>query len=76
MRTSWGVSQDQLLITRIDDLGATIYIGYGRPGALTNEASWRVLRLLQTGSETVVTFADGDDKFDNVWDDRASLAYN
>lgn len=76
MKTSWGVSQDQLLITRIDDLGSIIYIGYGRPAAATNEASWRVLRMNTTGSETVVQFADGDDKFDNVWDNRASLSYS
>lgn len=75
MRTSWGQRNDQLLVAKIDDLGSTIYIGYGAPDSQTNEAVWKIKKLTTVGTVTSVQWCDGNDLFDNVWDDRVSLTY-
>ena len=75
-RASWGLRQDQLLVAKIDDLGSTIYIGYAAPGALTADASWKIMRMSVSGTVTTVQWADGNDGFDNIWDNRASLLYS
>jgi hypothetical protein len=37
---------------------------------------WRIKRLLTTGTVLAVEFADGNPKYDNIWNDRASLTYS
>ena len=54
----------------------TTYIGESLYGTATSAASWRVRRVLVTGTLTFVELADGNDNFDNVFDDRASLSYS
>lgn len=51
------------------------YIGKATPGTATSAAGWQIKRLDET-TGTVITFADGDIQFDNVWDDRESLSYS
>ena len=51
------------------------YIGSAEPGTLTNAASWRVLRVDNT-TGSIILYADGDTKFDNVFDDRQTLSYS
>ncbi len=61
---------------RLDEASATItYVGEAQAGSLTSAASWRVKRI-STASGTVITWADGNTNFDNVWDNRASLSYS
>ena len=49
------------------------YYGFTKFGTATSDPLWRILREeLSTGN---IDAADGDDLFDNVWDDRASLSY-
>lgn len=50
-----------------------LYTGRAGIGALTNASSWRISRF--DFSSGLLTFADGDELFDNVWDNRASLSY-
>lgn len=52
-----------------------IYIGTANPGTATSAASWQI-RKFNTASGVVVTFADGNSNFDNIWDNRASLSYS
>lgn len=62
--------------THIDEVSLTLtYVGKAFPGATTSEAIWQIQRILTTGTETVIEFADGDDKFDNIWTARAGLTY-
>lgn len=49
------------------------YYGFAAPGSPTDEGLWRIMRM--DHANTFLDFADGDDKFDNVWDDRESLTY-
>lgn len=51
------------------------YIGKSYPGAGTDTANWQIKKIDET-SGTVITFADGDDNYDNIYDDRESLSYS
>ena len=63
--------------TRIDEASATItYVGKAVPGTATSAATWQIQRLTDTGSGLTVEWADGDDAFDNEYDNRASLSYS
>lgn len=60
---------------RVDDASTTVtYIGKALVGSTTSSAQWQIKKL-DTTSGVVINFADGNDQFDNVWDDRASLTY-
>lgn len=63
------------LITLLDDLGGTIYVGKATVGASTSAALWRIMRVQTVGTITTVLFAGGDHQFDKVWDDRAAASY-
>lgn len=53
------------------------YIGLAKPGTASSAAGWQIKRLSYSGTNvTVIEFADGDTKFDNVWDNRAALSYS
>ncbi len=59
----------------LDEVSATLsYIGEAAPKSSTSGAVWRIRRL-DTTSGVEMLYADGDTRFDNVWDDRASLTY-
>lgn len=63
---------------RIDYDGSNnpIYIGKADIATVTATPLWQIQKLTYTGSNlTSVTWADGNDSFDNVWDNRASLTY-
>lgn len=68
--------------TRTDTIDPTVfpevtYRGDALPGVLTSVASWRVQRLtMQSDGDIEILFADGDDSYDNIWDNRLSLSYS
>ena len=65
------------LTLRLDDVGGgTTYIGEAIPNTLESAALWRIKRMVETGPDIVILWADGDANFDNVWQDRASLSYS
>lgn len=66
---------DQALIVDETSTPDTIYIGYAEIGAATSSAVWKVKRIVTTGGATI-TWADGDDNYDNIWDDRTTLTYS
>lgn len=69
--------QDVPLKQIIDAASATAtYIGETLPGTATSSALWRIKKIDETSNPTTILFADGNDKFDNVWDNRASLSYS
>jgi len=51
------------------------YIGDAVIWSTTSSAVWRIKRLDET-SWLIVLWADSNANFDNIWDDRASLAYS
>lgn len=61
----------------VDEASATIiYIGEATPGTATSSATWRIKRVDSATITAEILYADGDDSFDNVWDNRAALSYS
>ena len=57
--------------------GLPEYIGIASPGTATSAASWKIKKLIYTGTNvTSVIWADGDLNFDNIWNNYASLSYS
>lgn len=64
-------------ITAIDEVDAsTTYLGFAKIGTATSTAAWQILRIQKTGTVTLIQYADGDTRFNNIWDNRASLSYS
>ena len=65
------------LASQLDQVGGSItYLGEAQPGTITSAASWRIRKIVETGPDVAITWADGDEDFDNIWDDRLSLSYS
>lgn len=63
-------------LTAIDEVNGNLtYIGFAKLGSGTDEAKWQIFRINKTGSVTLIQYADGDVRFNNIWDNRASLSY-
>ena len=61
---------------RFDIQATVIYIGYASHSSASNTASWQIKKItLSGGLPTALQFADSNEAFDNVWDDRATLTY-
>ena len=55
-----------------------IYQGWAEPSiAVKANAVWRIAKLTYNVSNLVtdITWADGNEAFDNIWNDRAGLSY-
>lgn len=69
--------QEVPLKVLVDEVDAnTTYVGEANHGTLSSANSWRIKKITVSGTVTTVAFADGDDDFNNVWDDRTSLSYS
>ncbi len=63
--------------TIVDEASSTVtYIGKAAIASASSAAVWQVFKMTVSGTETIITWADGDSSFNNVWDDRASLVYS
>ena len=63
------------LATFIRSSGSYIYIGTAAIGSATSSSVWRVKRL-DTTTLLDIKWADGNDNFDNIADNYASLSYS
>jgi len=62
--------------TKIDTASSTTtYVGKAASDVATSAAFWKIQRILVSGSDTTITYADGNEYYDNIWDNRASLTY-
>lgn len=60
----------------VDEVSAALqYIGTGPLSGDTSLPIWQIKKVEKVGTVTRITYADGDNKFDNVWDNRAALSY-
>ncbi len=62
---------------KFDSSNAPVYYkGYAAIGALEGSAVWRMQRItLSTDGVPTISWADGNDNFDNIWTNRTSLTY-
>jgi hypothetical protein len=75
--TSGGTKIDRNFTTRYDFYTTAIFIGDAIHGTATGSANWRIKKFtLSSGNPTAKEFADGNDSFDNVWDNRLTLSYS
>lgn len=44
-------------------------------GATETQAVWRIMRITYSGTDFIVQWCDGDQDFNNSWQDRATLTY-
>lgn len=51
------------------------YIAYAAAGSSQSDSVWRVKRIESSGQNKIITWADGDAKFDNSATDLTSLSY-
>jgi len=54
----------------------TAYYGFAEPGSSTSDPVWRIMKKSVSGTVTSYLWADGNTKFDNIWDNRTSLSYS
>jgi hypothetical protein len=67
---------NQNYVPVIDSASSTVtYIGYAIPGSLESNPVWQIKKLVDSGTVTKMYLADGNQNFDNIWSDRASLVY-
>lgn len=86
-----GLNQDQLratllttqtlnYATQIDDVSTSgvTYIGKAGIGSSASSPVWQIQKIDESGSpiSAVITWADGNSNFDNVFSNRTSLTYN
>lgn len=63
--------------TRVDEASATTtYIGKAVVGSSEASSAWQIQRITVSGTVSTFTYADGDENFNNVWNNRASLSYS
>lgn len=60
---------------RVHESGDTTYVGESKAGALTSEAVWRVKKIVETGGQTSITWAN-EAAWNQIYDDRAVLTYS
>jgi len=64
-------------ITLLDEASSSVtYVGNAAPRSTQSAPVWQIRRITSSGSLLAIEYADGDDNFDNVWDNRASLGYS
>lgn len=60
----------------IDSVGGGVtYYGYAPLGTKITDPSWKIKKVVVVVGLTTTLYADGDMKYDNVWNDRTSLSY-
>lgn len=62
---------------RVDETSTanTTYVGEAKLGASESEAVWMIYQIDES-SGVAIKYADGNDKFDNIWQDRTTLSYS
>jgi len=61
----------------VDSGNANLYY-YGRAAiaTATSSALWQIKRLDYTSGDVKILWADGDESFDNIYDNREALSYS
>ena len=63
--------------TKVTEVGDIAYIGKAAPGSAEASAVWQAMKIDESvAGTTIVEWADGDAKFDNVATDLTTLTYS
>ena len=74
-------SDDAMYATRVDfvDIENKIYRGEAAVGSAEGDSVWRIREIVinpASDDDISTKFADGNENFDNIWTNRASLFYS
>jgi len=73
---SGGSTRSDVLSIRVEDVSPTLsYIGEACLNANTSHPIWRI-RQMDSATGCIITYANGNASFSNIWDDRASYPYS
>ena len=65
---------------QLDDVSTSnvTYVGKARIGSAAGSAVWQIMKIDESGTPItlVITYADGNANFDNIWSNRTSLTYS
>lgn len=63
--------------SKIDEATATlVYVGYTKTlGADSSLGQWKIKKIEKTGTVWEIKYADGDEQYDNIWNNRGALNY-
>ena len=61
---------------RIIKVGLVTYISKALPGTHESSPTWQIMKIDKTSGSTIISWADGDDAFDNVSTNPALLTYS
>lgn len=61
--------------TKITESGTTTYVAKANPNTAQSDASWQAFKIDES-SGLVITWADGNDNFDNAATDLTALSYS
>ena len=76
MSVSSVVSIDTIYTIRVDDASSTVtYVGEAAINSSDSLPVWRIKKLESLGTILAIRWADGNQNFDNIWDNRVSLTY-
>lgn len=72
------VSDGAGVIDKTDDISTpgSIYVGCAPSGSLSSDSTWQILRVDTIAGGIETFYADGDNQFDNIWDNRTGLSYS
>lgn len=61
-----------------DSNGLLTFLGKAQPSSLTSATVWQIRNLIYNVNSLLVQilYADGNQNFDNIWDNRVSLPYS
>jgi hypothetical protein len=57
-------------------VGNATYIGEAPPGTLDSSPAWRIKKILTSGSDFDILWANGTSDFLNIWNNWNSLTYS
>lgn len=69
------LSSSENYATKITTSGSVTYVALAAVGSAQSSAVWQVKKIDES-SGTIITWADGNDNFDNVATDLTSLSYS
>lgn len=67
---------EQVLVVKSEAVSASEeYVGESNKNNDGTGSSWRIRKIYTSSGVETVSYADGDNDFKKVWDDRASYNY-
>ena len=77
MSVSSVTTVDTTYSVRLDQADSnTLYIGESPTGSAEANSVWRIRKFITAGTVSSFLWADGNQQFDNIWNNRTSLTYS